>query len=302
MENNKSIAWPQGILIALVALTGSLSLGLMMPFNQNGETKTNNSIEIKDAEIKGGTQKRLENFRAAMLTSWQKEAQSKGFSYTVPTSFQGAIISQAKLAPSQKVIALTFDDGPWSIYTAQILDILKTNNIKATFFVVGQNLKNNPDLGKRIVAEGHVIGNHTWHHWYHYFNQQAAAFEIDQTNDLIYKITGAKTTLFRPPGGMMHNGLVTYAKNQKHTVIMWSADSVDYSRPSAPTLVSKVLKQSKPGGIVLMHDGGGNRTHTVTALPQIISKLKQQGYRFVTVPELLDLQDKEQKMIANKKK
>ncbi|PLZ56844.1 polysaccharide deacetylase family protein, partial [Fischerella thermalis] len=232
----------------------------------------------------------------------QQQAKLKGISYIIPPRFQGAIINQAKLPPNDKVIALTFDDGPWPGYTAQVLNILRENNIKATFFVVGQNLKNYPNLGKQIVAEGHVIGNHTWHHWYHFFNPQAAAFEIDNTSELISQITGAKTTLFRPPGGMLHNGLASYAKSKKYTVVMWSADSLDYNRPTTSILTSRVLKQSKPGGIVLMHDGGGNRSQTVAALPQIISKLRQQGYRFVTIPELLELQDKNYKLIANMKK
>ncbi|MBF2003947.1 MAG: polysaccharide deacetylase family protein [Chlorogloeopsis fritschii C42_A2020_084] len=300
MENNKSFVWPQGILLALIALGGSLSLGLIVPMSLN--TFTTNAVNLKDIEIKGGTQQRLNQFKLAMLTSWQQQARVKGLSYNVPTRFQGVIVNRAKLAPNQKVIALTFDDGPWPEYTAKVLNILRENNIKATFFVVGQMLKNHPELGKQIVAEGHVIGNHTWHHWYHFFNQQAAAFEIDRTSDLIYELTGAKTTLFRPPGGMLHNGLVTYARGKKYTIVMWSADSVDYKTPSAAVLTNRVLKQGSPGGIVLMHDGGGNRSHTVAALPQIISKFKQQGYRFVTVPELFELEEKDEKMIANTKK
>ncbi|MER3490991.1 MAG: polysaccharide deacetylase [Mastigocladus sp. ERB_26_2] len=304
MENNKSVVWPQGILISLIALCGSLSLGLIMPINQSTpEINTKHNIEnTNDKEVKTGTQKRLKQFKVAMLASWQQQAKLKGISYIIPPRFQGAVINQAKLPPNDKVIALTFDDGPWPDHTAQVLNILRENNIKATFFVVGQNLKNYPNLGKQIVAEGHVIGNHTWHHWYHFFNPQAAAFEIDNTSELISQITGAKTTLFRPPGGMLHNGLASYAKSNKYTVVMWSVDSVDYSRPSAPILTSRVLKSSKPGSIVLMHDGGGNRSHTVAALPQIISKLRKQGYRFVTIPELLELQDKNYNLIANTKK
>jgi len=304
VENNKSVVWPQGILISLIALCGSLSLGLIMPINQSTpEINTKHNIEnTNDKEVKTGTQKRLKQFKVAMLASWQQQAKLKGISYIIPPRFQGAVINQAKLPPNDKVIALTFDDGPWPDHTAQVLNILRENNIKATFFVVGQNLKNYPNLGKQIVAEGHVIGNHTWHHWYHFFNPQAAAFEIDNTSELISQITGAKTTLFRPPGGMLHNGLASYAKSNKYTVVMWSVDSVDYSRPSAPILTSRVLKSSKPGSIVLMHDGGGNRSHTVAALPQIISKLRKQGYRFVTIPELLELQDKNYNLIANTKK
>ena len=100
----------------------------------------------------------------------------------------------------------------------------------------------------------------------------------------------------------MTNGVANYARNSKYAIIMWSSDSVDYSRPSVPRLINNVFREAKPGGIVLMHDGGGNRAQTVQALPTIIANFRKQGYSFVTVPELLEMQDKEQKLIASKKK
>jgi peptidoglycan/xylan/chitin deacetylase (PgdA/CDA1 family) len=272
---------------------------LLRPNTSEAQIRPN--ISVNNVSANTGTQQRIEKFKGAMLTIWQQQAQIKGFSYPVPSRFQGTIIKEAKFTQPEKVIALTFDDGPWPQTTKQVLDILKSNNIKGTFFVVGQNLKNYPELGKEIVAQGHVIANHTWHHWYHFFNQQAAAFEIDRTTDLIYQVTGVKTTLFRPPGGMMHNGLVGYAKAQKYTVVMWSADSTDYKLPAVPKLINNVIKDSRPGGIVLMHDGGGNRSRTVQALPEIISNLRKQGYRFVTVPELLEIEDKEIQLLVKKK-
>ncbi|PHJ68405.1 polysaccharide deacetylase [Nostoc linckia z18] len=302
MENNKPFFWPEGILIGLLALGGVFSVGVMMLLRPNtSEAQIRPNISVNNVSANTGTQQRIEKFKGAMLTIWQQQAQIKGFSYPVPSRFQGTIIKEAKFTQPEKVIALTFDDGPWPQTTKQVLDILKSNNIKGTFFVVGQNLKNYPELGKEIVAQGHVIANHTWHHWYHFFNQQAAAFEIDRTADLIYQVTGVKTTLFRPPGGMMHNGLVGYAKAQKYTVVMWSADSTDYKLPAVPKLINNVIKDSRPGGIVLMHDGGGNRSRTVQALPEIISNLRKQGYRFVTVPELLEIEDKEIQLLAKKK-
>ncbi len=303
VKNKKSFVWSQGILMALVALGGILSLGLMIPVKSKLlETASSQAVEPESVVAQAGTQKRIEEFKTAMLTTWQQQARAKGLSYAIPKRFQGVTVEQAKLSAGKKVIALTFDDGPWPTYTAQVLDILKKNDVKATFFVVGQMLKIYPDLGKRIVREGHTIGNHTWNHRYHYFNRQAAAFEIDSTSKLIYQVTGAKTTLFRPPGGILHNGLVAYAKSKKYTNVMWSADSIDYKRPSTSTLVNTVMKQSKPGGIVLMHDGGGNRASTVAALPKMISQYKKQGYSFVTIPELLELEDKRQQAIASNPK
>ncbi|MEH2438218.1 MAG: polysaccharide deacetylase family protein [Nostoc sp.] len=210
--------------------------------------------------------------------------------FTVPAKFQGKTVYQVHPRNNEKVIALGIDDGPWPKTTLEMLDILKQNDVKVTFFWVGQALQVNPDLAKQEVAEGHAIGNHTWHHWYRRMDEATAKSEIDRTADLIYKTTGVKTALFRPPGGFLNNGLAAYAKSQKDAVIMWSLTSADtdpHAKPQA--FVNNVLKGAKPGSIVLMHDGGGDRQRTVQALPQIISGLKQQGYRFVTIPELLKM-------------
>ncbi|AFY34737.1 polysaccharide deacetylase family protein [Calothrix sp. PCC 7507] len=224
----------------------------------------------------------------------QLSAPSKveNLTFTVPATFQGKIVYRVQPSSQEKVIALTIDDGPWPNTTSQMLDILKQNNVKATFFWVGQALEANPDIAKRVVAEGHAIGNHTWHHWYRQMDQATANREIELTAELIYKTTGVKTTLFRPPGGVLNNGLAAYAKNQKYAVVMWSQTSADTDPRAKPQVfVKNVLRDAKPGSIVLMHDGGGDRRRTVQALPQIISGLKQQGYRFVTVPELLQMQN-----------
>jgi peptidoglycan-N-acetylglucosamine deacetylase len=294
VENNKSFNWTRSAIIGLVGLGSCLTLGLMLyvkPNTSNGQTTQ--TIDIKNLSLKAVTQQQIEGFKATMLTTLQKESAIKGFDYELPKRFEGALISEATLPAKEKVIALTFDDGPWQHSTAQVLDILKKNNIKATFFIVGQNLKVYPELGKRVVNEGHIIANHTWHHWYHYMNPQTSAFEIDNTSNLIYQVTGVKTNLFRPPGGIKTNGPYNYAKNQKYATIMWSSDSSDYSRPPVSRLIHNVMREAKPGGIVLMHDGGGNRSNTVEALPQIISIFRKQGYRFVTIPELLEMQDKQ---------
>jgi len=303
VENNKSFFGTQGILIALVGLTGTLSIALMILFkNKTSDAQSPSvSVEINNTTANIKTQQRLEELKTEMLTSWQQQAQAKGFSTDVPSNFQGIVISEAKLPPEKKVIALTFDDGPWPNTTAKVLDILKKNRIKSTFFVVGQNVKNYPDLTKQIVADGHIIANHTWHHWYHQMNAQAAAYEVANTTDIIYQTTGVKTSLFRPPGGIMNNGVAAYAKNNKYAVIMWSADSMDYSRPAVPRLMNNIFREAKPGGIVLMHDGGGDRSHTVKALPEIISRFRKQGYEFVTVPELLEMQDQHPQLTAKNK-
>jgi peptidoglycan-N-acetylglucosamine deacetylase len=212
----------------------------------------------------------------------------ENLTFSVPAKYQGKTVNQVQPGNNEKVIALTIDDGPWENTTAQMLDILKANDVKVTFFWVGTSIQANPEIAKRVIAEGHAIGNHTWHHWYKQMSEATAKSEIDRTAELIYKTTGVKTSLFRPPGGYLNNGLAAYAKSQKYTVVMWSQTSADTDPRAKPQVfVKNVLRDAKPGGIVLMHDGGGDRTRTVQALPQIITKLKQQGYRFVTIPELL---------------
>jgi peptidoglycan/xylan/chitin deacetylase (PgdA/CDA1 family) len=292
----------QGILIALVGLTGALGVSAIMLLQPNAEAQNSQNANASYVSANMRTQQRIEALKATMLTTWEKAAQAKGIVSDVPSRFQGVTLNSAKLPASQKVIALTFDDGPWPKSTGQVLDILKKNNIKGTFFVVGQNVKIYPDLTKRVVAEGHAIANHTWHHRYYQMNPQTAAFEVANTTELIYKTTGVRTGLFRPPGGIMTNGVASYARSNKYAIIMWSSDSSDYARPSVPRLINNVFRGARPGGIVLMHDGGGDRSHTVKALPEIISRFRKQGYSFVTVPELLEMQDKEQKLVASNKK
>ncbi|MBD2663577.1 polysaccharide deacetylase [Richelia sinica FACHB-800] len=208
--------------------------------------------------------------------------------FTVPPQFQGKTVYQVSPKNQEKVIALTIDDGPWPKTTPAMLNIFQQNGVKATFFWVGTALQAHPDIAKQVAAQGHAIGNHTWHHWYRKMDAATAKSEIERTAELIYKTTGVKTSLFRPPGGFLNNGLAAYAKSKNYSVIMWSLTSADTDPRAKPqAFVNNVLKGAKPGAIVLMHDGGGDRHRTVEALPKIISGLKQQGYRFVTVPELL---------------
>jgi chitin deacetylase len=231
------------------------------------------------------------------IPGWEQQGETLPF----PTEFQAKVIKDVKPVRQEKAIALTFDDGPWPRTTLQVLEILKKNDIKATFFWIGQNLQAYPQLAKQVVAEGHAIANHTWHHWYHRMNPSTAAREIDDTAKLIFKTTGVKTSVFRPPGGLLNNGVGDYAKKEKYVTVMWSVDSIDYRPLSSQSIYNNVIRKVKPGGIVLMHDGGGNRSATVQALPKIIAKLKEQGYSFLTVPELLEMNDKKQSEVIAKK-
>jgi peptidoglycan/xylan/chitin deacetylase (PgdA/CDA1 family) len=227
-----------------------------------------------------------------------KERKPQNLVFSVPERYQAVTVRGAELAGKEKVIALTFDDRPWPQTTSQVLDILKKNKIKATFFWIGQHLQNNPRIAQKVAANGHAIGNHTWHHRYNRMDAATAAREIDDTAALIFKTTGVKTFLFRPPGGNLRNGLAAYAKKKKNVVVLWSVSSADTNRrASAQTIASNVLGGVHRGSIVLMHDGGGNHAATVKALPHIIAGLKEKGYKFVTVPELLEMKDRELQLV-----
>jgi peptidoglycan-N-acetylglucosamine deacetylase len=211
--------------------------------------------------------------------------------FDVPKSFQAKTIKDALVPTTEKVIALTFDDGPWPETTEKILATLKQEKIKATFYMIGQPLQSYPEIGKKVLADGHVIANHTLHHWYKKMTPLVAQREIEDTQKIIKSVLNVETEYFRPPGGVLTNGLVAYAQKQGQSINMWSVDSGDShpKRPSPEAMLKTILAGATPGGIVLMHDGGGSHMNTVKAVPQIIAKLRAQGYRFVTVPELLEI-------------
>ena len=275
-------------LVTITLVTAATTTGISLLFSSIGFEHLLGITKLKSESTKAIPDKVMSSSAEAMTLADQANQ--------IPKAFQGTVVYQAKLKANEKVIALSFDDGPGPKNTAQILEILKKNNIKATFFMIGQMVKYFPQVAKEVATDGHVIGNHTWHHWYRHMDVATAASEIERTADIIYKITGEKTTLFRPPGGFLNNGLAQYAENHKYAVMMWSEESGDAERrsPQVPMLVKNVLKYAKPGAIVLMHDGGGNRSKSVEALPEIIAGLKAQGYRFVTIPQLLAMQSEEQ--------
>ena len=292
----------KNLIVAFIAAAGSFLLGVTLPMNLRASAPVkpmqpqvlavSQSKELKPIANNGFQGAIARRVEFSEQTIGQLEATR--FQSVLPSQFKGTMLRQAKLDPQHKAIALTFDDGPWPRTTTQILDILKKNNIKATFFWVGRYLQTYPELGKQVAAAGHAIGNHTWSHQYIKYNEDGAAREIDRTSSLIEEVTGVKTSMFRPPGGILNNGLTAYAQKKNYAVIMWSADSLDW-RAATQSLMDNVMRQANSGGIVLMHDGGGNRSRTVQALPDIIARLRKEGYKFVTVPELLQMQEQDLK-------
>lgn len=296
--NPRLFIWRYRVLITVAAVVLGFIAGLNLPDDWSIDPKL--AISIGGSDGGGKSNSKAKELNGKQNQNHQKSGGKvvaetvKHINFSVPAHWQSKTLNHVQVDPANKAIALTFDDGPWPGTTSEVLNILKKNNVKATFFVVGRNVSNYPQLMAQIVADGHAVGNHTWSHEYRHYSPSGAASEIDKTNDIIYKTTGVKTSLFRPPGGFLTNGLVASAHQKKNAVFMWSADSSDWKggRITVERLMDNVLKEAQPGGIVLMHDGGGNRSHTVKALPQLITKLRGQGYKFVTIPELLAMEVK----------
>lgn len=188
-------------------------------------------------------------------------------------------------AAGAREAALTFDDGP-SPDTARVLDVLKRENVKATFFLCGANAERYPELVRRIRDEGHVIGNHTYSHpWLYLKSEAVIAAEIDRTQDVLERVSGRRPTLFRPPFGVRWFGLWPLLRERGLTMVMWNDRAVDGGEGAAG-LVRTALGGLRPGAIVLLHDGDeargrADRESTVRALPAIIRGARAAGYTLV---------------------
>lgn len=191
---------------------------------------------------------------------------------------------------SRPLLALTFDDGPHPEFTPKLLDILRHEGVRATFYVIGRNVETHPEIARRIVAEGHEIANHSWSH--PALTGLGAARlhqEITSTSQVIQRVTGRRPTNMRPPYGAV-NDRVRQAMFNDHglDVIMWSVDPLDWRRPGAEVVRRRLVDGASPGGILLAHD---IHPGTIEAMPGTIRDLKAKGYGFATVSQLLALQE-----------
>ena len=191
--------------------------------------------------------------------------------------------------PSDNKIALTFDDGPGED-TPLILDLLKESGIRATFFLCGQNVDRFPDYARRVVAEGHEIGNHTYSHPRLIARSPGRiAYEVDRAQQAIAHRTGRQPRLFRPPYGLRWFGLFPVLAQKQMAVVMWSVNGNDWKLP-ASQIADRVLRKAQPGSVILLHDGlppgeSGDRRVTVEALGKILPALTKR-YELVTVSEM----------------
>ncbi len=192
---------------------------------------------------------------------------------------------------NQKMVALTFDDGPDPNFTPVLLDVLKKYKARATFFVLGVRSEDQPAIIKRMAREGHEVANHSYSHrdFGKGDNTDHMLKEIRQTNDIIHRLSGQEPVLFRPPGGYLSNALIDLIRKEKMTIAYWSyiQDTKDWQGKRAEVIADHLIKNIKPGQIIILHDGASNGMETVRAVNIMIERLDRDGYRFVTVSELI---------------
>lgn len=190
-------------------------------------------------------------------------------------------------------VALTFDDGPDIRYTPQILDVLDRHNVKATFFLIGSRANEHRDIVRRIHESGHAIGNHTyWHPNLPKEDIQRLHWEVTETEKVLVDILGYKPRLFRSPYGALNEEIMDMLTDLNFTAVGWDVDSLDWKQEGAEVIQDNVLSNVGFGSIILMHDGGDwsmDLSGTAEALDVIITKLKEDGTEFVTIPELVDI-------------
>jgi len=183
-------------------------------------------------------------------------------------------------------IALTFDDGPNVTLTPKLLDLLAARHLKATFFVVGQNAADHPDILRRAVREGHEIGNHSWSHPnLGKMSDEAVRRDLQKTEDAIVAAIGKRPTLFRPPYGSLTARQKKWIHEEfGYRIILWDVDPLDWKRPGPSVVTARILKETKAGSIVLSHD---IHPPTIEAMPATFDQLIKKGFKSVTVTELL---------------
>ncbi len=185
-----------------------------------------------------------------------------------------------------KEIALTFDDGPYPFYTPVLLHVLERSRVPATFFVVGRSAQEFPELVTRIVESGDEIGNHTFNHYtLTALPDDEIASQIQSDGVFLEQFTGKPVTLFRPPHGRLNRHVVEIASELGYHTILWSDAANDVKDIPPEVIITRVMSEASPGGIILLHSG---QYRTIVALPDIIDGLRAQGYTFVTVSKLLE--------------
>ncbi|WP_047447405.1 polysaccharide deacetylase family protein [Alistipes sp. ZOR0009] len=187
-----------------------------------------------------------------------------------------------------RAIALTFDDGPDPTWTPKVLEVLRRYNVKATFFCIGDKVDRHPLLAKQLVDEGHLIGNHTYHHasFFPLLSQKKMVAELQRCDEAIGKVTGELVTLFRPPFGVTNPTVGAAVRKQAYKVIGWSIRSFDTVKSEREVVLRRILKKAHAGGVILMHD---NLEGSDWLVEQVILGLHAQGYEIKRIDELFEI-------------
>jgi peptidoglycan/xylan/chitin deacetylase (PgdA/CDA1 family) len=229
----------------------------------------------------------------ALITSHPTEAQTTPTDPVPQTSEKAAASAEPRTTfsfvhVSGPYLALTFDDGPSAKLTPKLLDLLAAHHVKATFFVIGQNAIDHPEIVQRAAREGHEIGNHSWSHPYlAKMSDDAVRRELRRTDDAIKAATGTRPTLMRPPYGSITMRQKRWIHDEfGYEIILWDVDPLDWKNPGPMTVCSRIVKETRPGSIVLSHD---IHPGTVEAMPAIFAQLESKGFKFVSVSELIQM-------------
>ena len=207
----------------------------------------------------------------------------------VNKSLFGRVVGKGE--STEKLIALTFDDGPSKVFTPQVLAVLKKYNVRATFFMCGEQANYYPELVKQVSVDGNEIADHSWSHPNLYKNKAMRgapmAAEVLKTSKLIEKLVMIKPAFFRAPYNYAGKETVKAVNDLGLVYVGWTFSLLDWEKPAPQVMIDMFNRKLMPGTILLLHDGGGSRTNTVAALPGIIEAAKKKGYRFITLGEML---------------
>lgn len=291
--NRKGMLWATGILAFFVLAGWMVEAGWQIKLVPNRSVPR----ELSEYNVRQKPQEWDEAYRL----EGGPERTGRGFPQReiidLASEFPGIVYNTGDI--KEKKVALTFDDGPDNDTTVRILDILKEHDVKATFFVIGKRAEADEAVLKRMVEEGHIVGNHTWNHPnLMKLDQETITRELMQVEEFVEKAVGYKMSLFRSPYGSLSRENVRQVADLGYKIIAWNVDSLDWKGLSGEQVRTNILENVRNGSIILQHSAGGpgeDLSGTVEALPTIITTLQKEGYEFVTVPELLDIPYKKEK-------
>jgi len=262
--------------IGLVVLTSILFVNSACSSNNNN----NENISQETKQISKESEKEKPEIKPEVkldevYSGLKVKTPNKNYPYHKPLGY----------LKKNKEVALTFDDGP-SKYTPEVLKILKKYDVKATFCMIGVNIKNYPDIARKVVEDGHQICNHSYNHR-RGVNRSSSVIiseDLSKTNKIFAKfLDGIEPVYYRAPEGIFYGSVPKALKKERMIPLGWSVDSEDWRKPGASKIVKNVVSTTNGGNIILMHDGGGDRTQTIKALPKIIESLKDNGYKFLVM-------------------